>query len=43
MRDKENETYSEDETKARAAAALQRMLATPHKPHKASGAQKSAK
>jgi len=27
-------TYSDEETKARAAAALQRMLATPHKPHK---------
>lgn len=29
-----NETYSEEETKLRAAAALHRMLATPHKPHK---------
>jgi hypothetical protein len=29
-----DETYSEAETKARAAAALQRMLKTPHKPHK---------
>jgi hypothetical protein len=28
------EIFSEEETKARAAAALQRMLATPHKPHK---------
>ena len=28
------DTYSEEETKARAAAALQRMLATPHKPQK---------
>ena len=27
-------TYSEAETKARAEAALKRMLATPHKPHK---------
>jgi len=25
------ETYSEEEAKARAAAALKRMLATPHK------------
>lgn len=29
----ENETYSEEETKARREAALKRMLATPHKPH----------
>jgi len=28
----DNETYSEEETKARADAALKRMLATPHKP-----------
>jgi len=27
------ETYSEEETKARAEAALKRMLNTPHKPH----------
>lgn len=27
-----NQTYSEAETKARAEAALKRMLATPHKP-----------
>lgn len=33
--DNESETYSEAETKARAEAALKRMLATPHKPHKA--------
>ena len=32
--DPKAETYTEAETKARAAAALQRMLATPHKPHK---------
>lgn len=32
--DKESETYSEAETKARAEAALKRMLTTPHKPHK---------
>jgi len=30
--DQETETYSEEETKARAEAALKRMLATPHKP-----------
>lgn len=29
--------YSEAETEARREAALKRMLATPHKPHKASG------
>lgn len=28
------ETYSEEETEARREAALKRMLATPHKPHK---------
>ncbi len=27
-------TYSEEETVARREAALKRMLATPHKPHK---------
>ena len=31
------DTYSEAETEARREAALKRMLATPHKPHKASG------
>jgi hypothetical protein len=31
-----NDTYSEAETEARREAALKRMLATPHKPHKAS-------
>ena len=30
----EPDTYSEEETEARADAALKRMLATPHKPHK---------
>jgi hypothetical protein len=30
----EADTYTEAETKARAEAALKRMLATPHKPHK---------
>jgi hypothetical protein len=29
-----DETYSEEETERRAAAALKRMLQTPHKPHK---------
>lgn len=29
----EDETYSEEETKRRAEAALKRMLATPHKPY----------
>ncbi len=33
----EDETYSEAETEARREAALKRMLATPHKPHEASG------
>jgi hypothetical protein len=33
-----DETYSEEETKARAEATLKRMLATPHKPHKESKA-----
>lgn len=28
------ETYTEAETDARREAALKRMLATPHKPHK---------
>lgn len=32
------ETYSEEETVARREAALKRMLATPHKPRKASKA-----
>jgi hypothetical protein len=31
----ESETYSEVETVARREAALKRLLATPHKPHKA--------
>jgi len=33
----DEETYSEEETVARREAALKRMLATPHKPHKPSG------
>jgi hypothetical protein len=32
--DPNEETYSEEETGRRAAAALKRMLQTPHKPHK---------
>jgi hypothetical protein len=32
--DPRKETYSEEETKRRADAALKRMLQTPHKPHK---------
>jgi hypothetical protein len=28
------ETYSPEETERRAAAALKRMLQTPHKPHR---------
>ncbi|WP_281400253.1 hypothetical protein [Sphingomonas sabuli] len=31
--DPKDETYSEEETKRRADAALKRMLQTPHKPH----------
>jgi hypothetical protein len=31
------ETYSEEETKARAEATLKVMLATPHKPHNKQG------
>lgn len=33
--DQERDTYTEAETIARREAALKRMLATPHKPHKA--------
>lgn len=29
-----DETYSDEETRKRAAATLKVMLATPHKPHK---------
>jgi hypothetical protein len=32
--DPKADTYSEEETVARREAALKRMLATPHKPHK---------
>jgi hypothetical protein len=30
----DDETYSPEETERRAAAALKRMLQTPHRPHK---------
>jgi hypothetical protein len=38
MSDKDvpSETYSEEETVVRREAAIKRMLATPHKPHKES-------
>ena len=36
-----DETYSEEETKARAEATLKWMLATPHKPHRGSKKQKA--
>jgi len=34
--DPNSDAYSEEETERRAAAALKRMLQTPHKPHKES-------
>jgi hypothetical protein len=37
---KSGETYSEEETVARREAALKRMLATPHKPHKTTAKSK---
>lgn len=41
---KQDEIYSEEETVARREAALKRMLATPHKPHKAvKSSRRSAK
>ena len=36
MKNTDPETYTEFETESRREAALQRMFATPHKPHKAS-------
>ncbi len=36
---KKQETYTEAETEARREAALQRMFATPHKPHEPIGKQ----
>jgi hypothetical protein len=34
---KDQDTYSEEETKRRAEATLKVMLATPHRPHKPTG------
>jgi len=39
---KSEETYSEEETVARREAALKRMLATPHRPHKFGGEAKAS-
>ena len=36
----EGDTYSEKETVERREAALKRMLATPHKPHRSLGKRK---
>lgn len=46
MVDPSEETYSEEETVRRREAAIQRMLNTPHKPHKsmtAKGKKREAK
>lgn len=40
---KEADTYSHEETVERREAALKRMLATPHKPHKEKGQARDAK
>jgi hypothetical protein len=40
--DPKTETYSEEETRARAEATLKVMLATSHKPHKESKRGKRA-
>lgn len=37
--DPKDETYSDEETRKRAAATLKVMLTTPHKPHKAKKAK----
>lgn len=37
----DEETYSEEETVRRREAALKRMLATPHKPHKPLGKRRA--
>jgi hypothetical protein len=34
VKNSDQETYSEEETVKRREAALKRMLATPHRPHK---------
>lgn len=43
MADAPQDTYSEAETEVRREAALKRMLATPHKPHKRRGESKPQK
>jgi hypothetical protein len=41
--DPQAETYTDAETEARREAALKRMLATPHKPHKTMGPNKGTR